>query len=566
MYLRSTPRKNKDGSTVRYLQLAHNVWDPVAKRSKAQVIYNFGREDAESRAAIERLVASLSRFLAPETALAISAGEGFTFLDSRALGGSWALDGLWHQLGIDALLRRALKGRRRDLSAERVLFALIANRALAPSSKLAASRWVAEDVHIDGLAEVSDDACYRAMDWLLEISAAVEKEVFHAVASLLNLEVDLLFFDTTSTYFCCDEADEPLPRNERGELIDDEQAVRCAGFRTYGHSKDHRGDLPQVVIGMAVTREGIPVRVWSWPGNSADVTLIRQVKEDLREWTLGRVVWVADRGFASAENRRLLRRGDDAYIMAEKLRGGCAEAQAALARAGRYREVAGNLRIKEVRISGEERFVICHNPQAAARDAAVRARLVARLEEMIACSDALPAAKRAELRGVISTKPALARLLRTTPGGLLRIDAAAIKAEERLDGTYLLRCSDPRLSAEEIATGYKQLWQIERAWRDMKQVIDLRPVYHRKEERIRAHVLLCWLALLLVRVAENACEESWPNLRRELQKIKLGSFAGAAGSFSQRTELTAAQRAILAKLEVAEPPRISELAPAALAS
>jgi hypothetical protein len=567
MYVRATPRRNKDGSTVRYLQLAHNVWDPAAKRSKAQVIYNFGREDEASRAAIERLVASLSRFLAPEAALACTAGEGFEFLDSRPLGGTWVLDGLWRRLGIDALLRQALKGRRRDPAAERVLFALVANRALAPSSKLAASRWVTEDVHIDGLPEVTDDACYRAMDWLLEIAPSLEKEVFHSVASLLNLEVDLLFFDTTSTYFCLDEADEPLARDERGELSDsDEQAVRCAGFRSYGHSKDHRGDLPQVVIGMAVTRQGIPVRIWSWPGNSADVSLLAQVKEDLREWTLGRVVWVADRGFASAENRRLLRRGDDAYILAEKLRGGSAEAQAALGRAGRYQELAGNLRIKEVRISGEERFVLVHNPQAAARDAAVRTRLLARLGEMIADSDRLSATRRAELRGVISTKPGLARLLRTTAGGLLRIDAAAIKAEERLDGTYLLRCADPRLSAEEIALGYKQLWQIERAWRDMKQVIDLRPVFHRKEERIRAHVLLCWLALLLVRVAENACAESWPNLRRELERIKLGSFAGPTGSFSQRTDLTAAQRAILAKLDLAEPPRISELSPAALAS
>jgi hypothetical protein len=225
-----------------------------------------------------------------------------------------------------------------------------------------------------------------------------------------------------------------------------------------------------------------------------------------------------------------------------------------------------HLRIKEVRISGEERFVVCHNPQAAARDAAVRERLLARLQEMIAGSDRLSQTKRAELRGAISTKPGLARLLRTTPGGLLRIDAAAIAAEERLDGTYLLRCSDPSLSAEEIAAGYKQLCQIERAWRDMKQVIDLRPVYHRKEERTRAHVLLCWLALLLVRAAENACEQSWPSLRRELQKIQLGNFAGAVGSFSQRTEITATQRAILAKLDLPAPARIVDLAPAAAAS
>ena len=134
------------------------------------------------------------------------------------------------------------------------------------------------------------------------------------------------------------------------------------------------------------------------------------------------------------------------------------------------------------------------------------------------------------------------------------------------DGTYLLRCSDPALSAAEIALGYKQLRHIERAWRDIKQVIDLRPVYHRKEERIRAHVLLCWLALLLIRVAENSCRDSWPNLRRELEKIKLGSFAGAAGCFRQRSEITAPQRAILAKLELPEPARITDLAPVAAAS
>jgi len=442
------------------------------------------------------------------------------------------------------------------------------NRALAPSSKLAASRWASEDVHIDGLVEVSDDACYRAMDWLLEIQEALEKEVFHQAASLLNLEVDLLFFDTTSTYFCLDEADEPLARDERGRSLagDDEGAAGRAGFRSYGHSKDHRDDLPQVVIGLAVTREGIPVRVWSWPGNTPDTALIRQAKEELREWSLGRVVWVADRGFAAAENRRALRRGDDHYILAERLRQGSAEAAAALARAGRYQEVGGGLRVKEVRIVSGERFVLCHNPESAARDAAVRTRLLARLAAMIEGSDALSSTKRAELRGAISTKPGLARYLRTTAGGLLRLDQAAIAAEERLDGKMLLRCSDPGLSASDIASGYKQLYEIERAWRDMKHVIDLRPVYHRKEERIRAHVVLCWLALLLIRVAENACGDSWMNLRRELQKITLGSFAGPAGSFRQRTEIGSSQRAILTSLGLAEPPRIEELTPVAAAS
>ncbi len=447
-----------------------------------------------------------------------------------------------------------------------MLFALVASRALAPSSKLAAAHWASEDVHIEGLPEVTDDACYRAMDWLLEVQGELEKEVYHQVANLLNLEVDLLFFDTTSTYFELDEADEPVARDERGEVLAEGaegEAAGHAGFRSYGRSKDHRPDLPQVVVGMAVTREGIPVRVWSWPGNTSDSALIRQVKEDLGGWTLSRVVWVADRGFASAENRRFLRRGDEHYILGEKLRSGSAEAKAALARAGRYQEVGGNLRVKEVRISEGERFVVCYNPQGAERDAAVRERLLARLGEMIEGSDKLSVTKRAELRGVISTKPGLARFLRVTAGGLLRVDEAAIKAEERLDGKYLLRSSDPTLSAEDIALGYKQLLEVERGWRDMKQVLDLRPVYHRREDRIRAHVVLCWLALLLVRVIETSCEGSWPALRHELEKLRLGSFRGAAGSFSQRSEITAAQRAILAQLQMSAPPLLHELTPAA---
>jgi hypothetical protein len=572
MYLRTTPRRNSDGSVVRYLQLAHNTWDPQAKRSRVQVLHNFGREDANNRAALQRLVASVTRFLDPDRALAATAGQGLAFVESRPLGGVWALDGLWHRLGIDTTMRRLLAGRRLDPSAERVLFALVCNRALAPSSKLAAAGWINDDVAIPGLEHTSDDACYRAMDWLLEIHAVLEREVFGQVANLLDLEVDLLFFDTTSTYFELDEPDPPIPRDQRGRRVPRPgdaaaaQGQATAGFRSYGHSKDHRDDLPQIVVGMAVTRTGIPVRVWCWPGNTSDQVLIRQVKQDLRGWTLARVIWVADRGFASAENRRWLRKGDHHYIIGERLRSGSAEATAALSRQGRYQVVADNLRVKEVRISEADRFVVCYNPEQADRDATIRTRLLGQLEEMIAGTDKLPQTKRAELRGIISTKPGLNRYLRVTPGGLLRTDQRAIKAEHGLDGKFLLRCSDPHLSAEDIALGYKQLLVVERGWRDMKQVLDLRPVYHRKEERIRAHVLLCWLALLLTRTIETTCGDTWPDLRRELERIKLGTFTGPAGTFRQRTELTSPQRAILAKLQLAEPPRVWQLTPAAPSS
>ncbi|MET7356749.1 IS1634 family transposase, partial [Streptomyces mirabilis] len=426
--------------------------------------------------------------------------------------------------------------------------------------------WITNDVHIDGLAETGEQPCYRAMDWLHEVQDDLEKQVFDEVANLLNLEVDLLFFDTTSTYFELEEPDEPVARNDAGRRLDaddvDDNEAKQAGFRTYGKSKDSRDDLPQIVIGMAVTRDGIPVRCWCWPGNASDQTLIRQVKDEMRDWTLSKIVWVADRGFSSAANRRYLRKGDHAYIIGEKLRSGSPEVQAALSRQGRYQDVGENMRVKEVRISDTDRFVICYNPEAAERDRHMREQLATQLADLIADTDKLSDFKRGELRGKIADKPGLNRYLRATPAGKLRVDQKKIKAEENLDGKYLLRCSDPHLSAEDIALGYKQLLEVERGWRDMKQIIDLRPVYHRLEERIRAHVILCWLALLLIRITETTTGKTWPHIRRELDRLHLGTFTGRTGTFQQVTTLTKPQRDLLAKLDIPAPKQVVSLQPA----
>jgi hypothetical protein len=187
---------------VRYLQLTHNEWDATTKTSRPKVLHSFGREDQLDRDAIRRLVASLTRLLDPATALTstdtigTTAGQaGLAFTSSRPVGGTLVLDALWRRLGIDTVMTRLLEGRKRDPRTERVLFALVANRALEPGSKLAAARWVTRRAHIDGLAETTDDACYRAMDWLLDIAPDLEKEVFWQVATLLDHEVDLLFFD-----------------------------------------------------------------------------------------------------------------------------------------------------------------------------------------------------------------------------------------------------------------------------------------------------------------------------------------------------------------------------------
>ena len=563
MYVRTTSRTAKNGTVVRYLQLAHNEWDAATGRSRPKILHSFGREDQLDRAAIERLIGALTRLLDPTAVPTLPEVPGdLVFTDSRALGGTFVLDALWRRLGIGARIRDLLAGRKLDAArVERVLFALVASRALAASSKLAATEWIGNDVHIDALPETGEQACYRAMDELLAIEPRLAEQVYFQVTDLLNLEVDLLFFDTTNTYFELDDADGEVARDSNGRVVaaDDPAAVGTGAFRSWGRSKDGRDDLPQVVVGMAVTRDGIPVRCWSWPGGTADSKLIRQVKDDMRAWSLSRIVWVADRGFTSADNRRELMRGAGGYIIGEKLRSGSAEVKAALARQGRYATVRANLQVKEVNIDTDDRFVLCYNPEQAERDAAVRARLLAQLDDAIAGTDALTRTERARLEGVISTKPGLRRFLRVTPGGLLRIDKKKIAAEANLDGKYLLRSSDPHLTSEDIALGYKQLLEVERGWKDMKSVLDLRPVYHRLEDRIRAHVLLCWLALLLIRVAENTSGQTWQRIRTELQRLHAITFTGPAGTFRQTTEPTKACRDLFTALGIDLPKRVQDI-------
>jgi Transposase DDE domain len=578
VYLRETRRSNRDGSVVRYLQLAHNERHPHTGVPTAKVIHNFGRVEKVDRAALARLVSSVSRFLDPATAVAAASSMEVEVLESRRLGAAWTLDRIWERLGIGGALRAAAGGRRLDVeTVERVVFALVAHRALEPGSKLAATRWVSERVAIESCAGFDADAAYAGMDFLLDALGEIAAGVFDTTATLLNLSCDVVFVDTTSTYWELDGADElaELATDAATDAADDESDSPVEGAtRTYGHSKDHRPELPQVVIAMAVTREGVPIRCWTFPGNTADTAIIRRIRDDLTDWRLHRLVWVADRadftGFASAANRAYLTRGGGHYIHAEKLRATNAEAAAALARAGRYRTVADNLRVKEVRVSpggGDadgvraERFVVCHNPEAADRDAAVRERLIAHLEELIAGSDGWTARRRDELVGSLKAKPGLRRYLRRTPSGLLRIDRATASREARLDGKWLLRTSDETLTADDLADAYKQLVHIERGWRDMKGALGLRPVFHHREDRIRAHVQLCWLALLLIRVIENATADTWHHTRHELDRMALVTLATADGQVAQRSITTPGQRTIFTALQLPEPPRFFDFTP-----
>jgi hypothetical protein len=583
MYLRTTIAKTKHGP-VRYIQLAHNVRHPDTGVPTAQVLFNFGREDQIDRAALERLVTSIRRYLgadAPDPRQAAFAPADLEVLRSRSLGGCWCLDQLWQRLGIGPAILRVLGGHDDAATVERALFAMVANRALAPSSKLSVTDWLCGPVFVPGCdpeplppagaereAERKRRAnrFYEAMDTLSAVEQKLQEQVFWAISEgdLLKIEVDLLYFDTTTTYW---ESEPSRDQDDPDEDEDpDRQAEVPAPLRQLGHSKDHRPDLPQIVIGLAVTRQGIPVRCWVWPGNTTDVTVIAQVKRDLIGWKLGRVISVVDRGFTSEDNLKTLQSGAGHYIAGEKLRSGKADVDAALSRPGRYAKVRDNLQVKEVVIGDGEarrRFVLVKNPAQAERDRHDRERTLARLRQRLQEIGQLEAGHHTKAVCELCAHPVYGRYLRTDTKGQLQIDTAKVHAEERLDGKYLLRTSDDTLTPEDVALGYKQLLEIEAAFRTLKTVLELRPVYHRNEGRIRAHVVLCWLALLLVRMIELKTGRRWPGLRRDLESMHLVEFTGRDGDYSQRTATTADQRRIFTAVGVSEPPRLFAVTPAA---
>lgn len=554
MYIRRVSRKNKNGSTTAYLQLAHNVWDPVAKHAKAKVIYSFGREDEVDRSVLERLVQSISRYLTPEAALkaqhAIGQTAEFLFQSCKRLGGAWLLHQLWHKIGLDAILEKRFADRKHQTSIERLIFAMVANRALNPSSKLAMEDWVRDDVYLPGVREVNSQQLYRAMDDLLEVQSELEVQVYCSVSDLLNLEVDLLYFDTTSTYFEVDPFDVP-----------EDDSLRKQGF-----SKDKRPDLVQVVIGLAVTRQGIPIRSWVWPGNTSDMSVVEQVKRDLVGWKLGRVITVMDRGFSSEDNLRTLQRTGGHYIVGEKMRSGKETTEAAMSRKGRYHQVRENLQVKDIVIGDGEarkRYVLVYNPKEAERDRLRREQMIERLQAEL--DELKPLGGHAHTKAAckLRSHPTYGKYLRQLKDGTLKLDKQAIREAEKYDGKYLIRTSDDTLSAEDVALGYKQLIDVEDAFRTLKTTLELRPMFHRLEERIRAHILLCWLALLLVRIVEVETGETWAAVRKELDRIGLGHFSSKNGDVYQTTELTAKQRKTFDTLGIEAPPRFLEIHPGA---
>lgn len=551
MYLRTVKSKTKKG-VKEYLQLCHNYREDGT--SKTKVLYSFGRKDKLDLDQIRRLIKSLSGVLPQEEALEVQAKtstyKDFRFLGSKELGGSFFLDQLWQHLAIDKTLKKLLKDREYRTPVERLIFAMVANRALAPSSKLSMEEWVSDVVYIPGLSKVEVHQLYRAMDFLLEASETIQREIFFSVANLFNLEVDILFLDTTTTYFETMEEDE----DDQGQV----------GFRKRGYNKDNHPELPQVVIAFAVTKTGVPVRCWVWPGNTSDKEIIKEVKKDLNSWRLNRVIMVQDSGFNNEENKKILQGAGGHYIIGEKMRLGPKGAPAkALKAKGRYQRVANGLEIKDVTINGNsearQRYIVVRNPEEAKYEQSRREDIIKEVKQRLDALNQLEGEPHKKGACQLRAHPTYGRYIRQTKTGKLRLDKAKIRMEEKYDGKYLISTSDEWLSAEDVVMGYKQLYEIERVFRDLKHVIDIRPVYHRLPERIKAHVLLCWIAMLLIRITENNTGETWSKIKKKLFSIKLGINQCSAGEIQETSPLSKEQRKIYTKLGLNTPPRYFKL-------
>lgn len=553
--MRTTQRRRADGSVVRYYQLAENVWDAERGFAVAKVVYNFGRADGLDIDQLRRLARSILRVVDDSGAGVIDEDgrvvDDLRLRDSWPIGGVWVLEQLWKELAIDKTLMRPLRSKKKARAFERACFAMVANCALRSYSKLYCwQQWLREEVYLPSAQQLGLDQLYRAMDHLEEHKPEVEKSVFFATADLMNADVDLIFYDTTSLHFEVDEEDAvELPKHGR----------HYPAQRKRGHSKNGRGDAPQVVVGLAVTRDGLPVRSWVFPGNTTDVTTVQKVKDELRGWRLGRCVFVGDAGMNSEDNRRELALGAGKYILASRMRAGDEVTTEVLRRAGRYHEVRDNLRVKEVWVGDGERrrrYVVCHNPDEARRQHQHRQHVVADLEAELASLKQQRGARHSKRACELLSSQRFSRYLRQTRTGLLRIDRAAIKQAARYDGKWVVTSNDDTLTAEDLALGYKQLMRVEHCWRQLKSGLRLRPVYHRRPWRIQAHVTITVLGLLLERIAEIRAGDTWRNVAAQLETIKVVEYDRAGARVHQTTESRPEVAHLLDRLGIKPPPRL----------
>lgn len=547
MYLRTTKRKNKDGSVVEYYQLAHNERHPETKKPVARIIHNFGRTDELDRDDLVRLCRSIARVCGLKVADPIAGDndsssvfpKNLSLIRTHTLGTPLVIEALWERLGIGKILRDIGTSKKLRVPYERALFATVANRLTDPDSKLGLwERWLST-VYIPSCRSLKLEQIYEAMDFFYTHMSELEEQIFFEVANLFNLEVDLIFYDTTTASFSIDYED---------------------SYRAFGHAKEGTWS-PQVVVALAVTREGFPVRSWVFPGNTADVATVQKIRDDLRGWKLGRALFVADSGMNSSENRQELSRACGAYLLASRMASVSEIRETVLSKRGPYTVIRDNLHAKEV-ILGEgerrKRYILCYNPSEAKRQKKHRAEVVAFLEQELERHPGRSATARWAIDLLASKR--YKRYLTITKSGTVRIDRRKIKESEKYDGKWVIETNDDTITLEDAACGYKSLMVIERCFRSMKRTqLKMCPIYHWTPRRIETHIKLCVLALLIERVAEVECGSTWSRIQHTLEGLQVSEFRTNSHKLFRRNEITPDIRNLLNKLKIPIPNPVVEL-------
>jgi hypothetical protein len=483
----------QDGRSYEYLQIVRAVRDGT--RVRQELVASLGRRDLQlATGQLDRLVQALARFSTRLLVVEAAKDARFVAREAKSWGPALVFGRLWEQQGLPEILGRLGEGRRFGFDPERVAFALSLQRLCAPGSDLQGRRW-AQTVEAQGFDDLALHHFYRTVPWLAAIRHELEQELFFQDRDLFSGELDLVFVDTTSVY---------LYRDGVSDLV------------RHGYSRDRRPDLPQLVLCVAVDGQGWPVASDVLPGNTADVEALTLTLARFRErFRIRRAVVVADRGMLGQGTLAQLRDHGSApfdYILGCPLRRERAVAEEVLARPGRYHAVADNLEVKQVRLDGR-RYIICRNPIEAKQDAADRAALLAKLRQTLDHDGP---------KAVVGNR-GYARFLQIAKGSVT-LNEAAIAREARLDGKFVLTTSTD-LPAAEIAQAYKSLWRVERAFRTLKSTLDVRPIFHQRDDSVIGHIVGCFLALRLEvdlqhRLDAKGLTVPWPDLMRDLARLQ----------------------------------------------
>lgn len=495
--------KNKRFS---YLQIVKNFRE--GKKVKQQVIGNLGRLDYLLESGeLDNLIQRLSDFSKTLSVIQHRDNAHLKAEWSKEWGSVLVFRRLWEKTELSNICKSLLKGRKYEFDIEVAVFTAVLQRLVEPGSDLAGSKWL-DTVYDDGINELKLHHLYRAMDFLDDNKEQIERMLFFKDRDLFNYSLDLVFFDTTSIYF---------------------EGEGAENFTVYGHSKDNRSDRKQIIIGVVMTRDGYPLCCEFWPGNTSDVkTLSRIIKLIKERFAIGRVILVCDRGIVSRKNIESLEKSDIDYIVGVRMRREKKIREQILTRAGRYEDVADNLKVKEVSLDGK-RYIVCLNPDEEKKDRQSREMIVKSLEEKLSKPDP---------KSLIANRGYKQFL--TIEKNSIKINYQKIKDDARYDGKFVL-FTNTELPTEKVAQSYKGLWQIESVFRNLKNILSTRPVFHYKAERIKGHIFCSFLSLYLMTYLKKSIESKgdklpWDDIIRDIRSLKAVKITISGKNYLLRTE------------------------------